>query len=276
MIADNPHCCLISIHTPLAGSDRQPADHAVGRHISIHTPLAGSDRQCRVDGETLGISIHTPLAGSDMSPAISGAAFLFQSTLPLWGATSFRRFLIYVITFQSTLPLRGATGMGRRNRHRKGISIHTPLAGSDRAASGLRGLQAIISIHTPLAGSDAALRKCWRSLIFQSTLPLRGATRPDNWTIWPTGYFNPHSPCGERRGHARHQRHPRHFNPHSPCGERQEDLENFRQLLEFQSTLPLRGATGHCHTLLSGHAISIHTPLAGSDLPIARNPPISR
>ena len=133
--------------------------------------------------------------------------------------------------------------MGRRNRHRKGISIHTPLAGSDRAASGLRGLQAIISIHTPLAGSDAALRKCWRSLIFQSTLPLRGATRPDNWTIWPTGYFNPHSPCGERRGHARHQRHPRHFNPHSPCGERQEDLENFRQLLEFQSTLPLRGAT---------------------------------
>ena len=155
--------------------------------------------------------------------------------------------------------------MGRRNRHRKGISIHTPLAGSDRAASGLRGLQAIISIHTPLAGSDAALRKCWRSLIFQSTLPLRGATRPDNWTIWPTGYFNPHSPCGERRGHARHQRHPRHFNPHSPCGERQEDLENFRQLLEFQSTLPLRGATGHCHTLLSGHAISIHTPLAGSD-----------
>ena len=132
-----------------------------------------------------------------------------------------------------------------------------------------------ISIHTPLAGSDAALRKCWRSLIFQSTLPLRGATRPDNWTIWPTGYFNPHSPCGERRGHARHQRHPRHFNPHSPCGERQEDLENFRQLLEFQSTLPLRGATGHCHTLLSGHAISIHTPLAGSDACLSHTLPAS-
>ena len=145
------------------------------------------------------------------------------------------------------------------------ISIHTPLAGSDRAASGLRGLQAIISIHTPLAGSDAALRKCWRSLIFQSTLPLRGATRPDNWTIWPTGYFNPHSPCGERRGHARHQRHPRHFNPHSPCGERQEDLENFRQLLEFQSTLPLRGATRASHIRFLHLPISIHTPLAGSD-----------
>ena len=98
----NPHS--------LAGSDfATPQVIAALNVISIHTPLAGSDRQCRVDGETLGISIHTPLAGSDMSPAISGAAFLFQSTLPLWGATSFRRFLIYVITFQSTLPLRGAT-----------------------------------------------------------------------------------------------------------------------------------------------------------------------
>ena len=77
----------ISIHTPLAGSDRQPADHAVGRHISIHTPLAGSDRQCRVDGETLGISIHTPLAGSDHAAS--------------------------------------------SEKHGVQISIHTPLAGSD-------------------------------------------------------------------------------------------------------------------------------------------------
>ena len=66
--------------------------------------------------------------------------------------------------------------MGRRNRHRKGISIHTPLAGSDQArqlddladrvfqstlplrgATGCGGscrLAEGISIHTPLAGSD--------------------------------------------------------------------------------------------------------------------------
>ena len=201
MIADNPHCCLISIHTPLAGSD--------------------------------------------MSPAISGAAFLFQSTLPLWGATSFRRFLIYVITFQSTLPLQGATGMGRRNRHRKGISI-----------------------HTPLAGSDAALRKCWRSLIFQSTLPLRGATRPDNWTIWPTGYFNPHSPCGERR-YQRPCKPIRSISIHTPLAG--SDLSTFvyrPPFLTFQSTLPLRGATRRARSRPDAISISIHTPLAGSDAAI--------
>ena len=63
----------------------------------------------------------------------------------------------------------------------------------------------MISIHAPRAGSDvnevAAARQ---EVIFQSTLPVRGATRrrsacPGHWL-----YFNPRSPCGER--HARHQR----------------------------------------------------------------------
>ena len=177
--------------------------------------------------------------------------------------------------------------MGRRNRHRKGISIHTPLAGSDRAASGLRGLQAIISIHTPLAGSDAALRKCWRSLIFQSTLPLRGATWTCSTSTTSTSFqstlplrgatghchtllsghaisihtplagsdaclshtlpasanFNPHSPCGERPPPCVLSAAVIDFNPHSPCGERPRSSRFGSRAREFQSTLPLRGAT---------------------------------
>ena len=56
----------ISIHTPLAGSDRQREHTDRCGEISIHTPLAGSDV---LDGAEFGafgvISIHTPLAGSD-------------------------------------------------------------------------------------------------------------------------------------------------------------------------------------------------------------------
>ena len=33
------------------------------------------------------------------------------------------------------------------------------------------------------------------------------------------------------------------FNPHSPCGERRRTSRSFLQLMEFQSTLPMRGAT---------------------------------
>ena len=78
-----------------------------------------------------------------------------------------------------------------------------------------------------------------------------------------------------------------YFNPHSPCGERPagqtilEGLVEFQSTLplrgatspksftlvslEFQSTLPLRGATGSLVEPVVGHFISIHTPLAGSD-----------
>ena len=82
--------------------------------------------------------------------------------------------------------------------------------------------------------------KSWE---FQSTLPLRGATR---------------------RNPQNHQNR-MDFNPHSPCGERQRKVLMAEHAKEFQSTLPLRGATRseHHHSMIVG--ISIHTPLAGSD-----------
>ena len=78
--------------------------------------------------------------------------------------------------FQSTLPLRGATRRDRRSDAKLGISIHTPLAGSDLELSDLLLLELVVSLHTPLAGSDYSLRPhCNRECS-----------------------FNPHSPCGER------------------------------------------------------------------------------
>ncbi len=81
-------------------------------------------------------------------------------------------------------------------------------------------------------------------MVFQSTLPLRGATRLYMFLSDDLCNFNPRSPCGER--------------PFSP-------LSAASCSVVFQSTLPLRGATVrdlHGH---SGRRISIHAPLAGSD-----------
>ena len=56
------------------------------------------------------------------------------------------------------------------------------------------------------------------------------------------------------------------FNPHSPCGERLALAAERWTVERFQSTLPLRGATLLRLVLLNATlAISIHTPLAGSD-----------
>ena len=58
----------------------------------------------------------------------------------------------------------------------------------------------------------------------------------------------------------------KNFNPHSPCGERLHTTFDSKVLSLFQSTLPLRGATPHDVRLEGLVVISIHTPLAGSDL----------
>ena len=58
----------------------------------------------------------------------------------------------------------------------------------------------------------------------------------------------------------------RNFNPRTPCGVRPffRGMKSTASL--FQSTHPLRGATGRCLFLFRRLRISIHAPLAGCDL----------
>ena len=82
---------------------------------------------------------------------------------------------------------------------------------------------------------------------------------------WQT-YFNPRSPCGERRQPDKGERPEYDFNPRSPCGERLvQDLNFALEQLEFQSTLPVWGATHHDELVQTAVQISIHAPRVGSD-----------
>ena len=70
------------------------------------------------------------------------------------------------------------------------------------------------------------------SPLFQSTLPVRGATcKRDLIKAWN-----------------------RNFNPRSPCGERRECGDSVSDPIEFQSTLPVRGATSSCFPRHAGTA----------------------
>ena len=55
------------------------------------------------------------------------------------------------------------------------------------------------------------------------------------------------------------------FNPRSPCGERRGHLSRIKPFQQFQSTLPVRGATPPRSFLSLSRMISIHAPRAGSD-----------
>ena len=78
---------------------------------------------------------------------------------------------------------------------------------------------------------------------FQSTLPVWGATEGHGNFGSVDGDFNPRSPCGERRNSANRPTTRRYFNPRSPCGERQCQFSKMIKNKEFQSTLPVWGAT---------------------------------
>ena len=169
------------------------------------------------------------------------------------------------------------------------ISIHAPLAGCDRRGN-IPSPHFFISIHAPLAGCDR-----------------RGGQSPEE-----RRNFNPRTPCGVRPAYPWGcDRAQTHFNPRTPCGVRRRRAGGKASSIvisihaplagcdcqarlcrtegkKFQSTHPLRGATGAqaqslyrpgnfnprtpCGVRQGIHTphdtdfpISIHAPLAGCD-----------
>ena len=170
-----------------------------------------------------GISIHAPRAGSD------------ENALKNWSTLS---------SFQSTLPVRGATSKEDKQKMETTISIHAPRAGSDL---------------TGMSDPEKWIR-------FQSTLPVRGATSFSRAAFAGSCYFNPRSPCGERRGAGRRIRGNRLISIHAPrAGSDIQKLAFLSDSLGFQSTLPVRGATQRQKNRWELFYISIHAPRAGSD-----------
>ena len=167
---------------------------------------------------------------------------LFQSTLPARGATVVGVPCCCCVEFQSTLPARGATLKDNKIKDMSLISIHAPRTGSDGALKYVIEHK-MISIHAPRTGSDKRRhraghcgtyfnprsphgeRRCsvgWflTQLIFQSTLPARGATVVGNDNYLFITDFNPRSPHGERPRLFALMHGRCHFNPRSPHGER--------------------------------------------------------
>ena len=215
-----------------------------------------------------------PLRGTTRLDSRSSYWVPFQSTLPLRGATwTLIGGWCKVYVFQSTLPLRGATQIYGKPHCVGIISIHAPLAGSDccriwqttrclnfnpRSPCGERpgghggGSGAYeISIHAPLAGSDDGKGLDGPAVEISIHAPLAGSD-------------------GKRPAYRASSRN---FNPRSPCGERRPPSSPARTLSTFQSTLPLRGATGHVMIMGVICWISIHAPLAGSDEGLPRSAP---
>ena len=145
--------------------------------------------------------------------------------------------------FQSTRPVRGATYGARLQDGHAGISIHAPRAGRDVTLDNLNSYPTI----------------------FQSTRPVRGAT-VCRTALLDLHRISIHAPrAGRDSLPPAHGRPRRDFNPRAPCGARQQLPVTQVHIGRFQSTRPVRGATGTAASGRNAGHISIHAPRAGRD-----------
>ena len=207
---------------PLRGATDHPAPLTPEFWISIHAPLTGSD--VFLPPFFPPFDYFNPRSPYGERPARFSwltSLLYFNPRSPYGERHGAACFLAHVDLFQSTLPLRGATIPDVRRGPGFEISIHAPLTGSDLRRMLVFAPVTNFNPRSPYGERHIAHHFCLRRIGFQSTLPLRGATR----RLRPTE-------CGIAN-----------FNPRSPYGERLQIIVGRAQIKEFQSTLPLRGAT---------------------------------
>ena len=145
-----------------------------------------------------------------------------------------------------------------RSPHGERRNLHSILLSSVRAHFNPR---------SPHGERRSIQRASFSALLFQSTLPARGATGLTR-TSFSTAQFQSTLPArGATEGQEMIKKDGNNFNPRSPHGERPTMCRHRTHERLFQSTLPARGATRIRCFCPCTHAISIHAPRTGSDHP---------
>ncbi len=175
---NNPYALNVSIHAPLARCDLVYWWRYSPFYVSIHAPLARCDVCCLLCSLVPSVSIHAPLARCDSLSDFANYLHIgFNPRTPC----EVRRALLYLVMqgrmFQSTHPLRGATYDGVQNTRDEIVSIHAPLARCDfRRDVYVKHLRSF-NPRTPCEVRPTLSTGWITSQLFQSTHPLRGATR---------------------------------------------------------------------------------------------------
>ena len=172
----------------------------------------------------------------------------------------------YVKIFQSTHPVRGATPHHGFLWRGCVISIHAPRAGCDNPLCDLLIEHVVFQSTHPVRGATQLreYRRCRGNISIHA--PRAGCDRNGGRFSGIRYNFNPRTPCGVRRGrYWRRSYQIDYFNPRTPCGVRLLIYQVKDGCCTFQSTHPVRGATGGFSEDVIREIISIHAPRAGCD-----------
>ena len=209
---------------PVWGATAGKPRYKCALRISIHAPRVGSDTWGIAPFQVLCVYFNprSPCGERRLSRLRPSKSRLFQSTLPVWGAT-FRHCTPHILL---------------------SISIHAPRVGSDLPFRPF-SLRSSISIHAPRVGSDSAYSVSdFRQDVFQSTLPVWGATKL-YLKIEKRNYISIHAPrVGSDTQSLNKSFIQGAISIHAPrVGSDLSPRSSSATLVLFQSTLPVWGAT---------------------------------
>ena len=241
--------------------------HCFAFEISIHAPRGGSDQSAPYKDYRLLISIHAPRGGSDRHRDYRADPSCISIHAPRGGSDP-----------PAWMVLDKYRHFNPRSPWGERPSTATPCQGGKD-----------FNPRSPWGERRCPTRTPTAAILFQSTLPVGGATSRDRLAFDCQCHFNPRSPWGERRPARkgpdsvdydfnprspwgerpfvnRSGKRPRsYFNPRSPWGERPKLLVLRIMQQKFQSTLPVGGATAQRSGAHGAERISIHAPRGGSD-----------
>ena len=213
--------------------------------ISIHAPRVGSDAADGRMSPGSVISIHAPRVGSDQDYRIFAAEYIISIHAPRVGSDIIQTAPVKGLSeeFQSTLPVWGATIGKIHKTGGSAISIHAPRVGSDKRHAGIVRLYRYFNPRSPCGErqSEPTISESW--LFISIHAPRVGSDEAI-------------ARSGSRYG----------ISIHAPrVGSDVVFVGKIRLAAQFQSTLPVWGATQKPGEAGQQTQISIHAPRVGSD-----------
>ena len=206
------------------------------------------------------------MRGATQAFVPTGAQDLFQSTHPVRGATGFAGGGGGSGgDFNPRTPCGVRHAIGIQAARIEAISIHAPRAGCDRGDAGRGARGRHFNPRTPCGVRPVLIAILYSFGSFQSTHPVRGATRTGQFTRVVPVFQSTHPVRGatDRRRVALAIRRISIHAPRAGCDG--VDCVVLAASDAFQSTHPVRGATSAGRCIQKPCTISIHAPRAGCD-----------
>ena len=237
----------------------------IARTVSIHAPLARSNRVVRRRHEDFDVSIHAPLARSNGGAAGADVFGEVSIHAPLARSNIITTAGCVRLMFQYMLLLRGATRSGILQLALRGFntcsSCEEQLIRLIFELDAL-GFNTCSSCEEQLVIAALVSAKDWK---FQYMLLLRGATL-HCFSPATAGAVSIHAPLARsNKSGARKKGADKSFNTCSSCEEQRllRRMTSWRRT--FQYMLLLRGATTTKKQRFRKFSVSIHAPLARSN-----------